>query len=137
MSISDGAASKAAGFHHWKQKNRMVAHRHRDATVPKAQHGMPTVFHKKLFRQRVTQRLRKLLRKRAELIQKSAVFVFYHRVDDSKLAERREMWSRSAKIGSMDLRVAANPMGSHGRLTAFNVFSVMSSKEFWFQPGRN
>ena len=64
-------------FPNRKRRDRVVAHRHRDAPVPKCQRGMITVFHEKLLRQRLTQRLRKLQWKRVEMIRRSAVFVSF------------------------------------------------------------
>ena len=64
---------------------------------------MPTVFHEKQFRQRLTQGFWKLQRWFTGEVKETAVFVSCRKFDDSALVERREMWSKLAKIGSTDI----------------------------------
>ena len=79
-----------------------------------AQRGIPTFFHKKLLRQRLTQRLRKLRWKRIESDQEVCrVCVSDHRSDESGLADLRDKWSGSAKIDSTNFHVShVNPTRS-------------------------
>ena len=69
-----------------------------------AQSGMPTVSHEKLFRQRLRQGLWEL----AMMIHWGVCrdCVSCRKFDDSVLVERREMWTKLAKIGSMDFFVS-------------------------------
>ena len=93
----------------------MVAHRHRDATVPECLTRNTNCLSQETASPTSDTEIEEIaMETHWNDKEVCRVCVSDHRGDDSGLAERREKWSRSAKIGSTNFLAShANPTRSH------------------------